>query len=65
MGDRYQVVEALGLAVLPAPMLKTKVVIVKGQDIALVNPDLPDQDHEWISDWLLEHALRLAQSHLQ
>lgn len=56
----YRIVEAVGMAVVPVETLRARVVIVKGHDVALVNPHLPESDHAEIAEWLLDHALSSA-----
>lgn len=54
---RYDVVEALGLSVATVATLKANVVLVEGYDVALVRPDLTDEEHEKVLDWLLYRAI--------
>ena len=55
---RYWVVEAAGMDVIPYANLNGRAHIVNGQPLALVRPDLSDEEHEEIASWLLVEAAR-------
>lgn len=55
---RYWVVEAAGMDVIPYANLKGRAHIVEGQDLALVRPDLTEDEHDQIASWLLVEAAR-------
>lgn len=53
MPHRAQLVEALGLTVVPVPQLRDNVVFVKSQGVVLVRPDLTAQDWDDALDSLI------------
>lgn len=55
--ERLKVVEALGLQVLSSSVITNKAVLVEGQPVALVRPDLNEHDRTEVLDWLLDRAL--------
>lgn len=55
---KYRLVEALGLTVVTVDTITDKAILVDGQPVVLVRPDLTDHDQDHLLDWLLP---RLAQ----
>ena len=43
--ERYDIIRALGIDVLPAPTLTRRALLLDDEDVALVRPDLPDHEH--------------------
>lgn len=55
--QEYRIIEAFGITVLPVASLTRKAVLVDGQDVALIRPDLDEDDRDQVADWLLDRAL--------
>lgn len=57
--QQYEIVEAMGLTVVPVEGLRVKVALVRDYAVALVRPDLGDEDRGKVLDWLLHQALEM------
>lgn len=58
--ERYDIIRALGIEVLPAASLSTNAAMVRGEMIALVRTDLDAQEHEEAFDYLLGRAIEAS-----
>lgn len=58
--ERYDIIRALGIEVLPAASITRRALLLTDEDVALVRPDLPDRDHDDLVDWLLPRAVDRA-----
>lgn len=53
MRDKYRILEALGITIIPVATINGDAVLVDGHPVALIRPDLTDDEHDHVVDWLL------------
>ena len=62
IGDRFNLLQAMGLTIVPVETLKREVALVRNLDVALVRADLSPERHDQALDWLIQEAARLSSS---
>ncbi|HLR97223.1 MAG TPA: hypothetical protein VK053_22060 [Jiangellaceae bacterium] len=53
MMDKYRIIEAFGIEVIPSMRIEAEAVAVEGHPVVLIRPDLTPAEHEEVLDELL------------